>query len=111
MAKSFFSRHYSQYKENFLDYFAQDDQDNVLKILNKYKAINHEYYKILIKRYSNDYDHFNSSVHLTETEEKKISRLRANISKILKELKSGKSIEECFIRYQKVFNNFLDNFD
>lgn len=111
MAKSFFSRHYSQYKEKFLDYFAQDDQDNVLKILNKYKAINHEYYKILIKRYSNDYDHFNSSVHLTETEEKKISRLRANISKILKELKSGKSIEECFIRYQKVFNNFLDNFD
>ena len=111
MAKSFFSRHYSQYKENFLDYFAQDDQDNVLKILNKYKAINHEYYKILIKRYSKDYDHFNSSVHLTEKEEKKISRLRANISKILKELKSGKSIEECFIRYQKVFNNFLDNFD
>ena len=111
VARSFFSRHYSQYKDSFFDYFDQNDQENVLQILNKYKIIHHEYYKILIKKYGENYNRLNLNIELTENEEKKLNRLRANIRKFLKELHAGKTIDEIYVSNQKIYTSFLDYFE
>ena len=65
-------------KQSFFDYFEEKDKPLVLKIIEKYKEKDSDYYKVLVKTYGEKYDHL-ILPSLTEEEKIKLNSFRAII--------------------------------
>ena len=59
MKKSFFGK---------FDKIDEDDKKLILEIIETYKKKNHDYYKVLVKAYGEEYDGLNTSLELTDRE-------------------------------------------
>ncbi len=90
-------------KQSFFDYFEEKDKPLVLKIIEKYKEKDSDYYKVLVKTYGEKYDHLVETSPLTKEEKIKLNSFRAiirvksendNFSK-----KTGRTKKQSFFDY------------
>ena len=95
----------SNRKQSFFDYFDEKDKGFVLEIIEKYKKVNHDYYRILVKEYGKHYDCLVVSSVLTEYEKKRLNYFIKNIKNKIKN-------NDWIIRPQKFKKrSFFDYFD
>ena len=74
----------SNRKQSFFDYFDEKDKGFVLEIIEKYKKVNHDYYRILVKEYGKHYDCLVVPSVLTEYEKKRLNYFIKNIKNKIK---------------------------
>ena len=89
----------NDYQNGFLDIYKEDDQVKVLKIVNKFKERNPNYYEIITKIYSGDRFEIRNKDKLTPEEQFVIRSIRI---KILNLLKDSKKLNN-FLNFQSVF--------
>ena len=89
----------NDYQNGFLDIYKEDDQVKVLKIVNKLKETNPNYYEIITKIYSGDRLEIRNKDKLTPEEQFVIRSIRI---KILNLLKDSKKLNN-FLNFQSVF--------
>ena len=95
----------SNRKQSFFDYFDEKDKGFVLEIIEKYKKVNHDYYRILVKEYGKHYDCLVVPSVLTEYEKKRLNYFIKNIKNKIKN-------NDWIIRPQKFKKrSFFDYFD
>ena len=70
-------------KQSFFDYFAGQDKDFVLKIIEKYKEKDSNYYKVLVKEYGERYDCLVVPSRLTKKEQNQLDNFKITIRKEL----------------------------
>ena len=70
-------------KQSFFDYFAQQDKNFVLKIIEKYKEKDSNYYKVLVKEYGETYDCLVVPSCLTKKEKQQLDNFKLTIRKEL----------------------------
>lgn len=91
-------------KNNFLEYFEEDDKSLVITILNEYKLEKKQYFPTLIKLYGENYDKLNE-ILLVEKDVSAIEKLIVQISKKLEKMKIDNKIRN------EIKENFLDYFN
>ena len=73
----------SNQKQSFFDYFDQKDYDSVLKIIEEYKKLNHEDYKLLVREYGEHYDCLVVPSPLNDKEKIQLSNFKMTIKEKL----------------------------
>ena len=96
MKKSFFGK---------FDKIDEDDKKLILEIIETYKKKNHDYYKVLVKAYVEEYDGLNTSLELTDREK---IQLKNFIAYIKNKLNSKNQIKTP--RGRKLKPSFFDYF-
>ena len=69
--------------QSFFDYFDKNDHALVLGIIEEYKKINHDYYKVLVKEYGETYDCLVVPSCLTKKEKQQLDNFKLTIRKEL----------------------------
>ena len=72
--------------QSFFDYFDKKDYDSVLTIIEQYKKLNHDYYKILVKEYGERYDCLVVPSTLTKDEKTQLKSFRQYIRNRIKKV-------------------------
>ena len=98
MKKSFFGK---------FDKIDEDDKKLILEIIETYKKKNHDYYKVLVKAYGEEYDGLNTSLELTDREKIQLKNFIAYIKNKLNsknQIKTprGRKLKPSFFDYFKV---------
>ena len=90
-------------KQSFFDYFEEKDKPLVLKIIEKYKEKDSDYYKVLVKTYGEKYDHLVETSPLTKEEKIKLNSFRTIIKNKIKNgnfsKKPGPTKKQSFFDY------------
>jgi hypothetical protein len=79
-------------KQSFFDSFASSDKENVLEIINSYKEQNHDYYKVLVKEFGENYDERVKLSLLSKQEKKQLNNFKNLIKKKLNDIKNDKPL-------------------
>ena len=74
-------------QEGFLKLYEEKDQETVLKIVNRFKITNPNYYQIISKKYSGDKFEIKNDVELTYEEQKLFNSAKAKIKILLNDSK------------------------
>ena len=74
-------------QEGFLQLYEEKDQETVLKIVNRFKITNPNYYQIISKKYSGDKFEIKNDVELTYEEQKLFNSAKAKIKILLNDSK------------------------
>ena len=90
--------------QSFFDYFDKKDHASVLEIIEQYKKLNHDYYKVLVKEYGEHYDCLVVPSLLTKEEKVKLNNFRASIRNRIK--KDDFSVKPRLNKAQSFFDYF-----
>ena len=89
-------------KRSFFNYFEEKDKDFVLEIIEEYKKLNHDYYKVLVKAYGENYNKLVIPFLLSKDEIQLLKSLESDIKNriLLKNNKNeivGKKMKKSFL--------------
>ena len=94
--------------QSFFDYFDKKDYDSVLKIIEEYKKLNHDYYKVLVKEYGEHYNCLVVPSCLTKKEKKQLNNFRNNIRN---RIKNGNFLKKPKPTKKQSFFDYFDKKD
>ena len=77
----------SNNQNGFLKLYEEKDQETVLKIVDRFKVMNPNYYEIISKKYSGDRFEIKNDVKLTQKEQKLLKNAKAKIKLLLNDSK------------------------
>ena len=77
----------SNNQNGFLQLYEEKDQETVLKIVDRFKVMNPNYYEIISKKYSGDRFEIKNDVKLTQKEQKLLKSAKAKIKLLLNDSK------------------------
>ena len=77
----------SNNQNGFLKLYEEKDQETVLKIVDRFKVMNPNYYEIISKKYSGDRFEIKNDVKLTQKEQKLLKSAKAKIKLLLNDSK------------------------